>query len=988
MIAKRRRCNGQTGHRCCTQITLSWHMTKKRSPIVIHNENKRKVNEGQFTTTRTKNQLKKRNVNKEIGYLEDDEFPKRRQNGIDKRTTSLDEDDVLDEWDNEAIALMNIKARQRRRKLYWDEGIAMMNIKPHKERRKLDGDEEAIATKEINSQNKRRKSDSDENDIAITNIKARSRSRKLDSDEEALAMTNTKSQNKCRKLNRDEGNTATVNIKVRTKSRKSHSVRTKRNPLETIEKNCNPIDASLHSSSSSGTSSSVSSHLKSDGSSCDGCTTKNVEARRKNFKCHQCMKERITLVPCLKCKDKVYCTRCIKQWYPKISEEEIAKQCPFCSRNCNCSICLHSSGLIKTSNRDITDEEKIKHLQYLIESLLPFMKEISKMQKQETEVEANIQGLPPSKVEISQALSYANERVYCDHCATSIFDLHRSCSKCLYELCLSCCKEIREGSLSSRNDVAYQYRDKGSDYIHGGDPLPETCLQETVNNQAESSILWKADNDGIISCPPKEMGGCGDRRLELKRILPVGWISNLELKARQTFSMCRMRQWLQDTLHGGASKEGYFENGLYSSTSNDDHEEGLCNFRMRWAEGKPIVAPNTLTNSSGLSWEPMVMWRALCENGNSDMSLEMSEVKAIDCLAGCEVEINTRQFFKGYIEGRTYDNLWPEMLKLKDWPPSNKFDDLLPRHCDEFISMLPFQEYTDPRSGILNLAVKLPPGVIKPDLGPKTYIGYGIAEDLGRGDSVTKLHCDLSDAVNILTHTAEVALSEDQLAAMGELKLKHKAQDEKERLERGCLNRIQESSDVAEIAGHRDHNLGGNERNLSRDELGATIPEPSTSGEETGGGALWDIFRREDVPKLEEYLRKYSKEFRHTYCSPVEKVIHPIHDQSFYLTAEHKRRLKEEFGIEPWTYEQNLGDAVFIPAGCPHQVRNLKSCTKVAVDFVSPENIKECLRLTEEFRQLPKNHRAREDKLEIKKMIIYGVERAVNELSELISIPN
>ncbi|KAG6743792.1 hypothetical protein POTOM_052494 [Populus tomentosa] len=37
----------------------------------------------------------------------------------------------------------------------------------------------------------------------------------------------------------------------------------------------------------------------------------------------------------------------------------------------------------------------------------------------------------------------------------------------------------------------------------------------------------------------------------------------------------------------------------------------------------------------------------------------------------------------------------------------------------------------------------------------------------------------------------------------------------------------------------------------------------------------------------------------------------------------------------------------------------MQSCTKVAVDFVSPENIRECLRLTEEFRQLPVNHRAR-----------------------------
>ena len=29
-------------------------------------------------------------------------------------------------------------------------------------------------------------------------------------------------------------------------------------------------------------------------------------------------------------------------------------------------------------------------------------------------------------------------------------------------------------------------------------------------------------------------------------------------------------------------------------------------------------------------------------------------------------------------------------------------------------------------------------------------------------------------------------------------------------------------------------------------------------------------------------------------------------------------------GVEAWTFEQKIGEAVFIPAGCPHQVRNMK----------------------------------------------------------------
>ncbi|XVF33157.1 hypothetical protein REPUB_Repub17cG0144200 [Reevesia pubescens] len=54
--------------------------------------------------------------------------------------------------------------------------------------------------------------------------------------------------------------------------------------------------------------------------------------------------------------------------------------------------------------------------------------------------------------------------------------------------------------------------------------------------------------------------------------------------------------------------------------------------------GEPVIVRNVLEKTSGLSWEPMVMWRAFRETcANVKFKEETPSVKAIDCLDWCEV---------------------------------------------------------------------------------------------------------------------------------------------------------------------------------------------------------------------------------------------------------------------------------------------------------------------------------------------------------------
>lgn len=115
-------------------------------------------------------------------------------------------------------------------------------------------------------------------------------------------------------------------------------------------------------------------------------------------------------------------------------------------------------------------------------------------------------------------------------------------------------------------------------------------------------------------------------------------------------------------------------------------------------------------------------------------------------------------------------------------------------------------------------------------------------------------------------------------------------------------------------------------------------------------GAIWHIFNAADADKIRDFLKKILSEDNYK-IAPGHDVIH---DQNWYLDKEMRKRLYKEYLVQGLAIAQYAGDCIILPAGTPHQVRNIFSCIKVAEDFVSPQQISHCLHLSDEFRKLTK----------------------------------
>ncbi|KAJ1563076.1 hypothetical protein HK405_002780, partial [Cladochytrium tenue] len=141
----------------------------------------------------------------------------------------------------------------------------------------------------------------------------------------------------------------------------------------------------------------------------------------------------------------------------------------------------------------------------------------------------------------------------------------------------------------------------------------------------------------------------------------------------------------------------------------------------------------------------------------------------------------------------------------------------------------------------------------------------------------------------------------------------------------------------------------------STDELGTTplhadagdtvniLVSAELAGPPGSACAIWDVYRAEDASALRDYLQRIYKDAGADF----------IHSQSVYLDEVNRVRLRA-VGVTGWRIYQGVGDAVFVPAGCPYQV---------AVEFCSAERIHKAIRLQDEFRKPTVGNSRRLDRL-------------------------
>lgn len=228
------------------------------------------------------------------------------------------------------------------------------------------------------------------------------------------------------------------------------------------------------------------------------------------------------------------------------------------------------------------------------------------------------------------------------------------------------------------------------------------------------------------------------------------------------------------------------------------------------------------------------------------------------------------------------------------------------------MAALPLADYTT-REGVLNLASRLPDCFVRLDLGPRLWGGYAKA--------TYNLQYNVSDAIHVNVHSA------------------------------GAGTVVPGLVDILQASG---------------------CDEQFVTAAKTDGGskmtALWHIFPPSQAEKIKEFVNRHIKD-------PKKKPKDPLWLGTMYLKEKMLERLATELGVKPCCFVQREGEAVIVPSGSPYQVKILNSSMYCQSEFVSPQHMKDSIRLS--FSDL-----LNDDRLQVKNVIFHACKDALSVLSQ------
>ena len=550
-------------------------------------------------------------------------------------------------------------------------------------------------------------------------------------------------------------------------------------------------------------------------------------------------------------------------------------------------------------------------------------------------------------------------------------------------LCVRCTRPMELRSCVERKWLDRIY--KSSRYLRAVEKLEKERKKLDVEVGVVATTTGKS---GVLS-----MKASDDERCPWCSALPVGSSELRDCGAGGSVWCPSARDLRADAgadagADGGADVVGEEPGTTPVARATPTDPDALRHFRWHWARGEPVVVREIEVDAAGADWSLETLERAL-RDGGAEGAEGADDTTGGDAAGGATRTSRTDRmvpvvdaskewgagvrssavaeamtvgdFFKGFADARAFG---PDATyRMDGWPSEAELRVRAPRHVSYAIGGLPFQEYTNPVDGPMNLRthVSANAGGLNGDGASfgagggcvRTRIAYGRREEVGgAGDAVSqRLRTSSVDTAEVLC----LALERD--------------------------------------AGERDTHAEGRD---------GSCPDGGFQTGDESPGAVWHVFRREHEGHIARYLSEnlpvlahppdgdrrnhHNREHRDSANDKRRALAArlPLHDGRCFLSSNEIDELGRESGgaVKPWVIRQARGEAVMVPTGCARQTRNVKSCVSLAVDFASPESAVAALRVGESMRELPVTHaeRTRGEGVHARTTVLHAAHAAVTRL--------